>query len=152
MREFRYSHLQTVFFTVLLVTLAMRETGYAQAKPVPLRMGGRMMPKTGAKRVMPRDKKGMMFQEVAVGLSNYKSKCGSYPNTSEGLKALKEKPAGSSCSDYPEAGFVAQSEPKDNWDHAFVYKSDGQHYELISLGADGKEGGTGDDMDVRVTD
>ena len=32
--------------------------------------------------------------------------------------------------------------PLDGWDNEFVYTSDGNDYEIMSLGADGMEGGT----------
>ena len=40
----------------------------------------------------------------------------------------------------------------DPWGHPFVYRAPGQDsdYDLVSLGGDGKEGGTGDDADLKA--
>ena len=40
----------------------------------------------------------------------------------------------------------------DAWNRRFIYKSDGQHFTLMSLGKDGKEGGVGEDMDIVSSD
>lgn len=37
------------------------------------------------------------------------------------------------------------------WDRPLIYQTDGQIYVLRSLGADGREGGTGDDLDMEHT-
>jgi type II secretion system protein G len=102
--------------------------------------------------VRPRDKSAMQFQEVATQLKAFKSACGKFPSTAQGFKALVEKPTELNCSSYPKAGFSKDAEPKDLWGHALVYTSDGQHYKILSLGADGKEGGEGVNMDTVITD
>ena len=40
--------------------------------------------------------------------------------------------------------------PKDAWGKEFIYKAPGEHgdFDLYSLGADGAEGGEGEDRDV----
>jgi general secretion pathway protein G len=40
--------------------------------------------------------------------------------------------------------------PLDPWNHAYVYRCPGQHgdFDLIALGADGQEGGEGDNRDI----
>lgn len=63
---------------------------------------------------------------------------GKYPSTSEGLAAMKKY-------------FPNEEVPKDSFDNEFLYFSPGTHghdYEVISLGADGKEGGTDEDADI----
>lgn len=48
--------------------------------------------------------------------------------------------------------FGNEAVPKDSWNHDFQYVSpgpNGEPYDLISLGADGQEGGTGNDEDLR---
>ena len=42
--------------------------------------------------------------------------------------------------------------PKDSWNNEFIYISpgpDGQPYDLVSLGSDGQEGGTGNAEDLK---
>jgi len=73
---------------------------------------------------------------------------GRYPNSSEGLQALVEKP--------PEADnwfgpyLNKNSIPKDPWGFEYHYSAPGNHgaYDLWSLGADDREGGEGEDQDV----
>lgn len=76
---------------------------------------------------------------------------GRYPSTSEGLEALIRPPAGRNgrkFNSYLEKDQV----PVDGWGQPFQYFSPGSNgnhpYEIISMGADGKEGGEGNDGDV----
>jgi general secretion pathway protein G len=62
----------------------------------------------------------------------------------------KKKPP--STSDGLAAVFGNEPVPKDSWNNDFVYVSpgpDGAPYDLISLGADGQEGGTGNAEDLK---
>ena len=40
--------------------------------------------------------------------------------------------------------------PKDPWGHDFIYRCPGEHgaFDIMSLGADGKEGGSGENEDI----
>ncbi len=64
---------------------------------------------------------------------------GKYPSTSEGLAAMKKY-------------FPNEEVPKDSFGNDFLYFSPGTHgshpYEVISLGADGKEGGEDANADI----
>ncbi|MEQ1569378.1 MAG: type II secretion system protein GspG [Myxococcota bacterium] len=58
------------------------------------------------------------------------------PSTTEGLAAA----------------FGNEQIPKDSWNNEFQYVSPGpggEAYDLVSLGADGQEGGTGNDADLK---
>jgi general secretion pathway protein G len=49
------------------------------------------------------------------------------------------------------AGFLSADQlPKDPWDRPYVYlpPADGQPYNILCLGRDGMEGGSGDDADI----
>jgi general secretion pathway protein G len=61
-----------------------------------------------------------------------------YPSGSEGLQAVTSE------------GYVKRL-PKDPWGNAYVYAApgrDGRQFEIYSFGADGKEGGEGQDADI----
>ena len=61
-----------------------------------------------------------------------------YPNSEEGLQALV-------------AGNYVRRLPNDPWDRPYLYSSpatDGGPYRIASLGADGREGGTGENEDL----
>ena len=63
------------------------------------------------------------------------------------LSELIEKPSG--ATNWQEGGYLkGKAVPKDPWGNDFVYKTSGRRFEIISLGADGKEGGTGPDADL----
>ncbi len=94
------------------------------------------------------------IQTLQSALILYKVKNGFYPTTEQGLKALIEKPATKPIPrNYPQGGFLnQQSVPKDPWGNEYIYRSPGEEgrpYEIISLGADQMEGGTGFDADIK---
>jgi general secretion pathway protein G len=71
-----------------------------------------------------------------------------YPTTSEGLRALIERPGGTAAWSGPY--LKSDAVPNDPWGRLYVYRSPGEHgpYDIISYGADGQQGGTGADADV----
>ena len=76
---------------------------------------------------------------------------GRYPTTSEGLTALAKRPGNMQGwnGPYLKTGVV----PQDPWSHDYVYRSpaDNAPYQIISLGSDGREGGTGNAADIKST-
>ena len=75
----------------------------------------------------------------------------SYPTTSQGLDALV-KPHSELKNPllYPEGGYIS-SIPEDPWGREYIYEYPSRRslkYDLYTLGADGIEGGTGEDADV----
>lgn len=78
---------------------------------------------------------------------------GFYPSTEQGLKALIEKPTtGRIPEKWREGGYLDKPTiPKDPWGNDYIYLSpgrNGEEYEIISYGRDGKEGGEGPDADI----
>ncbi len=76
-----------------------------------------------------------------------------YPDTQQGLDALVEKPAtGSIPKKYRDGGYLEQKKiPLDPWGNPYMYVSPGLHgdYDIMSYGADGKEGGEGANADIK---
>ena len=73
-----------------------------------------------------------------------------YPTTEQGLRALVEKPTvGPAANGWKTGGYVDMM-PKDAWGNDYQYLSPGLKGEvdIISLGADGQPGGSGDDADI----
>ncbi len=70
-----------------------------------------------------------------------------YPTPDEGLAALVEKPANAANWTGP---YLKKGVPQDPWGHPYVYRSPGNKgdFDVISLGKDGKPGGTGEDADL----
>jgi len=82
-----------------------------------------------------------------AALDAYRLDVGRYPTTEQGLKALRVKPEDVENWDGP---YLKKRIPLDPWKNEFVYKCPGDHgeYDIISYGADGKEGGEGEDQDI----
>ena len=90
---------------------------------------------------------------LSQALDMYKLDNHFYPTTDQGLDALVSKPNGSpEPRNWNSGGYIKGSKlPLDPWDGEYVYFSpgeDGQPYELLSLGADGRVGGNGYDGDI----
>jgi len=76
-----------------------------------------------------------------------------YPSTEEGLKALAENPDKEKYPNYSPSGYFKDAKiPKDSWGNEFVYINDDGNIEIISLGADRKEGGKDDKADIRMSE
>ena len=73
-----------------------------------------------------------------------------YPTTEQGLHALIEKPTTGPAANGWKAGGYLEKMPKDPWGNPYQFLSPGVKGEvdLISLGADGQPGGSGDDADI----
>ena len=73
---------------------------------------------------------------------------GHYPSTEEGMAVLNTKPENINHWKGP---YLKKKVPKDPWGNDYVYKSpggDGRDYDIICYGADGQEGGEGDNADI----
>ena len=86
---------------------------------------------------------------VSNALDMYKVDNSRYPTTAQGLDALTTPPA--EAKNYPEGGYIKGGYPTDGWDNELQYVapgSEGRPYDLFSLGADGQQGGEGQDADI----
>lgn len=90
----------------------------------------------------------IQIQSFTNGLDLYYLDNGRYPTTAEGLAALYAKPAGSTNWNGPY--LRGNGVPKDPWNNPYIYRSPGQGrpYEIVSLGSDGREGGTDSAADI----
>lgn len=79
------------------------------------------------------------IKQLETLLQTYNLENGSYPSSDEGLNAL--------------APYIQGNKTiKDGWGKEFIYNSPGtedREYEIISLGADGQEGGDDYDADIK---
>ena len=86
---------------------------------------------------------------VSNALDMYKVDNSRYPTTAQGLDALTTPPA--DAKNYPDGGYIKGSYPTDGWENEMQYVapgSEGRPYDLFSLGADGQQGGEGQDADI----
>jgi general secretion pathway protein G len=83
-----------------------------------------------------------------TALSAFEIDLGRYPTTTEGLRALVEKPS-SNSEGWIQPYLSRQVIPNDPWGNEYHYRYPGQYnengYDLYSGGPDGKQGG-GDDI------
>jgi len=86
--------------------------------------------------------------QISQTLDLYKLEVGRYPTTQEGMQALISAPAG--VTNWNGPYWKRPTVPKDPWGNEYKYVSPAQAapYEIISLGADGKEGGEGPNKDI----
>lgn len=84
---------------------------------------------------------------IETALDMFRLDVGRYPTTQEGLKVLWENPGNIPNWQGP---YLKKPIEKDPWGHPYIYISPGKHgaYDLYSLGADGKPGGTGENKDI----
>lgn len=70
-----------------------------------------------------------------------------YPSDQEGFDALRNRPQGANNWNGP---YLKKEVPKDPWGNPYIYRSPGRNggYEISSYGADGREGGDGENADV----
>ncbi len=94
----------------------------------------------------------VQIRNFETALKMFKLDNGSYPSTEQGLDALIKKPVtGQIPNAYRDGGYLEQRKiPLDPWGNPYVYLSPGAHgdFDIISFGADGKEGGEGKDADI----
>ena len=90
--------------------------------------------------------------QIGQALDLYKLEIGRYPSSSEGLQALVTAPAG--VANWNGPYWKKAQIPKDPWGNEYRYTSPGQKgdYDIVSLGADGKEGGEGTNKDITSAD
>ena len=76
-----------------------------------------------------------------------------YPSTEEGLEALASNPDEDKYPNYSTSGYFKDNKmPKDSWGSKFIYINDDGIVELISLGADRKEGGKDEASDIKMSE
>ena len=76
------------------------------------------------------------IESFGKALDQYRLDTRRYPTTEEGLQALQP--------------YLKKAVPNDPWGRPYVYRAPGEknEFELVSLGRDGKSGGSGEDADI----
>ena len=81
------------------------------------------------------------INQLSLPLLEFSATKGGFPATEEGLDALVKE------------GFAKEKDTKDPWGNPFGYRFPGENdpadFEIWSYGADGKEGGTGVNADIK---
>lgn len=90
----------------------------------------------------------IQIDALGAGLDFYHIDLGHFPTQSQGLQALLTPPSDEQNWNGP---YVKKSASLvDPWGRPYVYKIPGKHgvYDLYTLGADGEDGGEGDNRDL----
>lgn len=91
----------------------------------------------------------IQIERLATTLDLYRLEVGRYPSDIEGLEALVERPPNAETWNGP---YLKNRDAIiDPWGEPYVYVflgEGGRDYDLSTLGADGQEGGDGEDADI----
>ena len=93
----------------------------------------------------------LQIEALSSSLDLYFFYTGRYPASSEGLSALVRRPGNVTTWNGPY--IKGDTVPLDPWGNPYVYRSPGErsNYDIISLGSDGRDGGTGNAADIKVS-
>jgi len=83
-------------------------------------------------------------------IDNFKMDNGMYPETEEGFNALIKNPDSDKYTQYSSAGYMKKI-PKDSWGKEMTYIKVGNGFDIISYGADKKEGGSEEYADIKFS-
>jgi len=104
----------------------------------------------GAGDKAKRDLVCTQMSSVANALDMFQMDNGTYPDTEEGLKALVSNPDSDKYPTYSSKPYMKRV-PKDSWGQPIQYVKTGNNFDLISFGADRREGGSGNAADIRYS-
>jgi general secretion pathway protein G len=133
-------------FTLIEIMVVIVILGLLAALVVP-KLVGRT---EEAKRTQTR----VQIKNIQQALELFKLDNGFFPGTDQGLEALVRTPeSGRIPKNYRKGGYIDRV-PKDPWGNPFIYVAPGQHgdYDISSYGADGVQGGDGEDADINSWD
>ena len=89
--------------------------------------------------------------KIESALDRFYIDCSRYPDDSEGLEVLVMPPTDMEDGKW-NGPYCKRSDLVDMWERPYIYVAEGEYnpgsFDLISLGADGMDGGEGDDMDI----
>jgi general secretion pathway protein G len=96
----------------------------------------------------------VQMKGISESLKMFKIDNGVFPTTEEGLSALVVNPDAEKYANYSSTAYLESKEaPKDSWKFPFIYvNSEEESYDIISFGADGKEGGKDEASDIRFSE
>lgn len=90
-------------------------------------------------------------ENAALALTTYYMDCGAYPTEEQGLDALSRKPGVSPAPEGWSGPYLTRELGADPWGREYVYRLPGpmgHPFGVLSLGADGLEGGQDEAQDI----
>ncbi len=137
--KFKNKHLLKAGFTLLELLVVILILGILAAFVAPNIIG------TGEKA--RRDLVCSQMSTVEQTLDMFKLDNSFYPDTEEGLQALISNPDSEKYPNYRNTPYI-KNLPKDSWQNPIAYLKNEEGFELISFGADRKEGGVENGADI----
>ncbi len=93
----------------------------------------------------------IQMSQLGAALDRFNLDCNFYPTSEQGLESLLTAP--SNCRNWGPEPYAKSNMIVDPWGNEFIYeRNSSTSYILISLGADGEEGGSGIDADISSDD
>ncbi len=93
------------------------------------------------------------IEMLSTSLETYRLDNSYFPSTQQGLEALVKKPSIPPVPAGWKGPYLKKRVPKDPWGRPYKYFSPGkvnaETYDLYSLGRDGRDGGAGEDRDIK---
>ncbi|HIP28390.1 MAG TPA: type II secretion system protein GspG [Sulfurovum sp.] len=132
-------HTQRAGFSLIELLIVIVILGGLVAVVAP----GLMDAADGAKR----DTVCLKMNDLKKRFDMFKLDNGNYPDTEEGFEALMQNPDADKYPNYRAKPYLKKL-PKDSWKTPFVYVKKGSDFEIISFGADRKEGGDESNLDI----
>lgn len=94
----------------------------------------------------------VQMKSLVQSLELFKQDNGEYPQTQEGLEALVKNPDPEKYTNFLKGGYLnSKTVPKDPWKNAYIYIQTEDGFDIISLGADKKEGGEDEKKDIKLS-
>ncbi len=142
MKNGRKSSLAQRGFTLIEVMVVVVILGILAAVVVPKVMG---RPDQARITKVENDIRAMESALNMYRLDNF-----NYPTNEQGLRALVERPSGDAARNWRSGGYIERLQ-RDPWGNDYQYLRpgrDGREFDLYSLGADGRPGGTEANADI----
>src|ERR1043166_6508132 len=91
------------------------------------------------------------IEMLSTALDAYRVDTGEYPTTDQGLAALMTKPTIDPPANW-KGPYLRREVPLDPWNRPYLYMAPGQSnpggFDLLTYGADGNQGGEGENADI----
>lgn len=111
-------------------------------------VGPRLFSKVDSSKVQAA---GVQIKLLRGAVETLRMDVGSYPTPDVGLAVLVTPPADPAMRSRWKGPYLDEAVPLDPWGQPYIYQvpgEEGRPFSIISLGADGKPGGEGNDADI----
>jgi len=111
-------------------------------------VGPRLFAKVDSSKVQTA---GVQIKLLRGAIESMRLDLGAYPTAEQGLDLLVTAPTDAKLRERWKGPYLDEAVPADPWGNPYQYRipgEDGRPFSIVSLGADGKPGGEGNDADI----